>query len=53
MRHAYEEFIRSNKIETKLELTDEKLMSYMNENHQRWYELVEIYGNPIDSISLK
>lgn len=53
MRKAYEDYIRENKIETKLELNDENLLKHMNENHPRWYELVEIHGNPIDTVSLK
>ena len=28
-------------------------MSYMNEKHPRWYQLVEIYGSPLDIVSLK
>lgn len=28
-------------------------MKHMMEFHQRWYELVEIYGNPMDMVSLK
>lgn len=53
MRKAYEEYIRENKIETKLELENEALLKHMNEQHPRWYELVEIHGNPIDTVSLK
>ena len=53
MKKAYEEYIRENKIEVKLELNDDKLMRHMNDNHPRWYELAEIYGNPIDMVSLK
>jgi hypothetical protein len=36
-----------------VELTDEGLMKHMNENHPRFYELVEIYGTPLDIVSLK
>ena len=25
----------------------------MNENHPRWYELVEVHGSPLDMVSLK
>lgn len=53
MKKAYEEYIRANKIETKIELDNEDLMKYMTENHGRWYELVEIYGNPMEMVSLK
>jgi hypothetical protein len=53
LKKAYEDYIRGNKITTRLELNDENLMKYMNEVNPRWYELVEIYGNPIDTVSLK
>ncbi|CDW74583.1 UNKNOWN [Stylonychia lemnae] len=53
MKKSYEDYIRENKIEVKLELNDENLMKHMMENQPRWYELVEIYGNPIDMVSLK
>jgi len=53
MKKAYEEYIRENKIEVKLELNDENLMKHMMEVHPRWYELVEVHGNPIDMVSLK
>lgn len=53
MRKAYEDYIRENKIEVKLELENEGLARYMNDNHPRWYELVEIHGSPIDTVSLK
>lgn len=53
MKKAYEDYIREHMIEVKLELDDEKLMQHMTEWHQRWYELVEIYGSPIDIVSLK
>ena len=53
MKNAYEVYIRENKIEVKLELNDENLMKHMMENHPRWYELVEVHGNPIDMVSLK
>jgi hypothetical protein len=36
-----------------VELTDETLMTHMNTVHPRWYELVEIYGSPLDIVSLK
>ena len=42
-----------NKLTSKVELNDEALMKHMNENHPRWYQLVEIYGNPTESASLK
>jgi len=53
MKKAYEDYIRERGIETKLELNDDALMQHMNEHHQRWYELVEIHGSPIDTVSLK
>ncbi len=53
MKKAYEDYIRENLIEIKLELEDENLMRHMMESHPRWYELVEIHGNPIDMVSLK
>jgi len=53
MKKSYEEYIRENKIETKIELDDENLMKHMTENHARWYELVEIHGNPMDMVSFK
>ena len=37
MRKVYEEYIREQKIEHKLELNDEALMRFMDENHPRWY----------------
>ncbi len=53
LKKAFEQYLRDNKIETKLELQDEKLMAHMMENHPRWYELAEEHGNPIDTASLK
>ena len=37
MRKVYEKYIREQKIEHKLELNDEALMRFMDENHPRWY----------------
>lgn len=37
MRKVYEEYIREQKIEHKLELDNEGLMRYMEAYHPRWY----------------
>ena len=53
LKQSYIEYIQSNKLEHRVELTDEGLMKHMIENHPRWYQLVEKYGNPLDIVSLK
>jgi Ubiquitin-like domain len=53
LKSSYVEYIQANKLDKRVELTDEGLMKHMNENHPRWYELVETYGSPLDIVSLK
>jgi arsenate reductase-like glutaredoxin family protein len=49
MRTTYLEFTKHVGKATSLE--DEKLSAWMMENHPRWYELVETYGNPIEELN--
>lgn len=49
MKQSYLEFTKLVGQATSLE--DERLMAYMTENHPRWYELVEMYGNPIEELN--
>lgn len=37
LKQSYVEYIQNNKLEQRVELTDEGLMNHMNENHPRWY----------------
>ena len=53
LKRMYEEYLQSNKLEIRVELTDENLRMHMNEVHPRWYELVEVYGSPLEIVSLK
>ena len=53
LKSSYVQYIQDNMLEQRVELTDEGLMKHMNENHPRWYELVETYGSPLDIVSLK
>ena len=53
LKQSYVEYIQSNKLEQRVELTDEGLMKHMIEKHPRWYQLVETYGSPLDIVSLK
>ncbi len=54
LKRSYEEYLQARGITTKVELTDEDLMKHMNEVHPRWYELVEIYGSPLEiGVTLK
>ena len=53
LKRTYEDYVQGKKLEQRVELTDETLMTYMNEVNPRWYELVETYGSPLDMISLK
>lgn len=53
LKQSYVEYIQTNKLEQRVELTDEGLMRHMNESHPRWYQLVETYGSPLDIVSLK
>ena len=53
LKKTYEDYIQMNKLTQRVELTDETLMTYMNQYHPRWYELVEIYGSPLEIVSLK
>ncbi len=54
LKRSYEEYLQGNGLTSKVELTDESLMKHMNENHPRWYELVEIYGSPLEiGVTLK
>lgn len=53
-KRAYEEFLRHHNLEEKVEdLQDPRLQAYMNEEHPRWYELVETYGSPLEMVNLK
>ena len=53
LKKTYEDYIQSNKMESKVELTDETLKTYMNLVHPRFYQLVEKYGSPLDIVSLR
>ena len=54
LKRSYEEYLQSKGLTSKVELTDEALMKHMNETHPRWYELVEIYGSPLEiGVTLK
>jgi len=54
LKRSYEEYLQARGITTKVELTDEGLMKHMNEVHPRFYELVEIYGSPLEiGVTLK
>ncbi len=53
LKSSYVDYIQSNQLEQRVELTDEGLMKHMNERHPRWYQLVEMYGSPLDIVSLK
>ena len=35
------------------QLSDQNLIEYMSQNHARWNELVEQYGNPFEMINLQ
>jgi hypothetical protein len=53
-KKSYEEFIRVSKLEKKVENLEDPLLGlFMNENHPRWYELVEIHGSPLEMVNLK
>ena len=49
MKTSYLEFTKVIGKVTSLE--DEKLSQYMQEHHPWWYELVEMYGNPIEELN--
>ena len=54
LKRSYEEYLQANGFTTRVELTDETLMKHMNETHPRWYELVEMYGSPLEiGVTLK
>ncbi len=54
LKRSYEEYLQARGLTTKVELTDEALMQHMNQTHPRWYELVEIYGSPLEiGVTLK
>lgn len=54
LKRSYEEYLQARGLTTKVELTDEALMQHMNQVHPRWYELVEIYGSPLEiGVTLK
>lgn len=53
LKRSYEEYVQSRGLQSRVELADEALIKHMNESHPRWYELVEIYGSPLDIVSLK
>jgi hypothetical protein len=53
MKKAYEEYLQANNLQVRVELQDENLAKHMLEQHPRWYELVEVYGSPLDIVSLK
>jgi hypothetical protein len=54
LKRTYEEYVQMMGIQQKVELTDEALMKHMNETHPRWYQLVEVYGSPLEiGVTLK
>jgi hypothetical protein len=54
LKRSYEEYLQANGFTTKVELLDEALMKHMNDTHPRWYELVEVYGSPLEiGVTLK
>lgn len=54
LKKSYEEFIRESKLDKKIEdLTDPQLVTYMQENHPRWYKLVDAHGSPLEMVNLK
>ena len=53
LKKAYEEYMHERKLLVKMDLHNEDLVQHMNAAHPRWYELVAVYGNPIEMISLK
>ena len=49
MKKTYQEFIKNvGKVD---ELDSPKLIEYMSIYHPRWYELVEMFGNPIEELN--
>lgn len=53
LKKTYEDYIRSNKIEIKLDLEDPALSDFMLTHHPRFYEFVELYGSPADMVTMK
>lgn len=59
MKNAFETYLREVlKVEkeedrTVMDIEDPEISKYMLENHPRFYQLVEMYGSPIEMVNLK
>jgi len=59
LKICYETYLRENMLdipekERKVEnVEDPHMAAYMQENHPRFYELVHLYGSPLDMVNLK
>jgi hypothetical protein len=54
LKRSYEDYLQERGISSKVELNDETLIQHMNITHPRWYELVEVYGSPLEiGVTLK
>lgn len=51
---AYEEYLTTFGLKEKVEdLHAEQVSQFMAERHPRFYELVEVYGSPVDLVDMK
>ena len=54
MKKAFELYIRSNNLTEQVkDIYEEQIAKFMNEHYPRFYEMVEIFGSPIEMVSLK
>ena len=54
MKRAFESYLRHFEIKEKVtDLYQEQIGHYMEEHYPRFYEFVEMFGSPVDMVSLK
>lgn len=53
LKQSFKDYLKDKSLVSISNLEDESLRAYMNELHPRWFQLVEKFGSPLDTVSIQ